>query len=84
MVNWFMFGEKSGKTEPTRGRYGPAIVVGREKNNVFMSYRVRVTKVASECLRKASVAEKVSSDITTKEKALFEMTLDKENSRGKI
>ena len=37
--------------------YGPAIVVGKEKNNVFVSYRGRVTKVAPECLRKASVAE---------------------------
>ena len=45
--------------------YGPAIVVGKEKNNVFVSYRGRVTKVAPECLRKASVAEQMSSDITT-------------------
>ena len=40
--------------------YGPAIVVGKEKNNVFVSYRGRVTKVAPECLRKGSVAEKMS------------------------
>ena len=52
-------------------RYGPAIVVGKEKNNVFVSYWVRVTKVAPECLRKASVAEQMSWDITTKEKALL-------------
>ena len=32
--------------------YGPAIVVGKEKNSVFVSYRGRVTKVAPECLRK--------------------------------
>ena len=56
--------------------YGPAIVVGKEKNNVFVSYRGRVTKVAPECLRKASVAEQMSWDITTKEKALFETALD--------
>ena len=46
---------------------------------MFVSYRGRVTKVAPECLRKASVAEQMSSDITTKEQALFEMTLEKEN-----
>ena len=40
-----------------------------------------MTKVAPERLRKASVAEhmKMSWDITTKEKALFEMTLDNDN-----
>ena len=59
--------------------HGPAIVVGKEKNNVLVSYRGRVTKVAPECLRKASVAEQMSWDITTKENALFEVTLDKEN-----
>ena len=37
--------------------YGPAIVVGKEKNNAFVSYRGRVTKVAQECLREASAAE---------------------------
>ena len=37
--------------------YGAAIVVGRGKNNVFVSSRGRVTKVAPECVRKASVAE---------------------------
>ena len=58
--------------------YGPAIV-GTEKNNVFVSYRGRVTKVAPKCLLKASVAEQMSWDITTKEKALFETALDKEN-----
>ena len=41
--------------------YGPAIVVGKEKNNVFVSYRGRVTKVVPECLRKASVAEQIAS-----------------------
>ena len=52
---------------------GPGIVVVRkEKNNVFVSYRGRVTKVAPECLRKASVVEQMSWDITTKEKVLFE------------
>ena len=45
---------------------------------MFVSYRGRVTKVALDCLRKASVAEQKSWDITTKEKALFEMTLDEE------
>ena len=59
--------------------YGPAIVFGKEKNNVFVSYGGRVTKVAPECLRKASVAEQKSWDITTKEKALFETALDEEN-----
>ena len=56
--------------------YGPASVVGKEKNNAFVSYRGRVTKVAPECLRKASVAEQMSWDITTKVKALFEKALD--------
>ena len=32
--------------------HGPAIVVGKEKNNVFVPYRGRVTKGAPECLRK--------------------------------
>ena len=63
--------------------YGPAIVLGREKNNVFVSYLGRVTKVAPECLRKASVAEQKSWDITTKEKALFETALEKENLVGR-
>ena len=56
----------------THGGYGPAIVVGKEKNSVFVSHRGRVTKVAPECLRKASVAEQMSWDISAKEKALFE------------
>ena len=39
---------------------------GRQRRtNVFVSYRGRVTKVAPECLRKASVAEQMSWDITT-------------------
>ena len=59
--------------------YGPGIVLGKEKNNVFVSYGGRVTKVAPECLRNARVAEQMSWDITTKEKALFDTTLDKEN-----
>ena len=32
--------------------YGPAIVAGKERNNVFVSCRGRVTKVAPGCLRK--------------------------------
>ena len=56
--------------------YGPAIVVGKEKDSVLVSYRGRVTKVAPEFLRKASVAEQMSWDITTKETALFEKALD--------
>ena len=39
--DWFFFGEKSRKTEPTRGQHllaiggmVPALVVGKEKNNV--------------------------------------------------
>ena len=59
--------------------YGPAIVVGKEKNNVFVSYRGRVTKVAPEYLRKASVAEQISWDITTKERTLFENGFGEEN-----
>ena len=81
-----MFGGRSRKNEPTRGTalvthrwYGPAIVVGKENNSVFVSYRGRVTKVAPECVRKASVAEQVSWNITTKEKALFEKALDGED-----
>ena len=46
---------------------------------MFVSYRGRVTKVPPECLRKASVAEQMSWDITTKEKTLFENALDEEN-----
>ena len=34
---------------------------------MFVSYRGRVTKVAPECLRKASVSEEMSWDITTQE-----------------
>ena len=60
--------------------YGPAIVVGKEKNNVFVSHRGRVTEVAPECLRKASVAEQMSWDISAKEKALFEKALNGEDS----
>ena len=52
--------------------YGPATVVDNDKNHVFVSYRGRVTKVAPECLRKASVAEQMSWDITTSEMALEE------------
>ena len=85
-MNWFLFGEKSRKTRTdvrtalvTHRWYGPVFVVGKEKNNVFLSYRGRVTKVAPECLRQASVAEQMSWDITTKEKALFETALDEEN-----
>ena len=59
--------------------YGPAIVVGKEKNSVFVSHRGRVTKVAPECLRQASVAEQMSWDITTTEKALFEKALGGED-----
>ena len=46
---------------------------------MFVSYRGRVTKFTPECFRKASVAEQMRWDITTKENALFEMALDKEN-----
>ena len=38
-------------------------------------YGGRLTKVAPECLQKASVAGQMSWDITTKKKALFEMAL---------
>ena len=55
------------------------MVVGKEMNNVFVSHRGHVTKVAPECLGKVSVAEQMSWDMTTKEKALFESALDKEN-----
>ena len=46
---------------------------------MFVSYRRRVTKVAPECFRKGSVAEQMSWDITTKEEAMLETALDKEN-----
>ena len=59
--------------------YSPAMVLGKEMNNVFVSHRDRVTKIAPECLGKVSVAEQMSWDMTTKEKALFESALDKEN-----
>ena len=56
------------KALATHRWYGPAIVASEKKHNVFASHRGRVTKVAPECLRKASVAEQMSWDITTKEK----------------
>ena len=66
-MNWFLFGEESRKNGTdartatvTNRWYGPAVVVDKEKNNVFVSYRGRVTKVAPEFLRKASVAEQMS------------------------
>ena len=78
-----MFGERSRKNRTdartalvTRRWYGPAIVVGNEKNEVFVSYRGRVTKVAPECLRKASEAVQMSWDISTKEEALFDKAVD--------
>ena len=71
--------ERSRTELVTHRWHGPAIVVGKEKNNVFVSYRGGVTKVATECLRKASASEPMSWDITTKEKTLFEMAPDKEN-----
>ena len=69
------------KNKLTRERHSLPIggtVVGKEKHK-FVSYRGRVTKVAPECLRKASVAEQMSWHITTKEKTLFEHALDEEN-----
>ena len=66
-------------TLATHRWYGQAIVVGKEMNNVFVSCRGRVTKVAPECFRKASVAEQMSWDITTKQKTLFESALDEES-----
>ena len=59
--------------------YGQAVVVGKEKNNVFVSYRGRLTKNAPVLLLKASVAEQMSWDIATKENALFEYALDGAN-----
>ena len=59
--------------------YSPAMVVGKEMNNVFVSNRGHVTQVAPECLGKVSVAEQMSWDMTTKEKTLFESALEKEN-----
>ena len=59
---------------------GPAIVDGKEKKNVFVSYRGRVTKVAPEFLRKASVAEQMSWDIT---KPCSERHSSRKTSRGK-
>ena len=72
---------KKNQTDPrtalvTHRWYGPAIVVGKEKNSAFVSSRGRATKVAPECLRKASVAEQMSWDISTKEKAFFQKALD--------
>ena len=74
------------KQKPTRGRHSlpiGGIVLSlwsaKRKTNVFVSYRGRVAKVAPECLRKASVAEQMSWDMTTKEKALLENALDGEN-----
>ena len=50
----FMFGGKVKRTETdartalfTHRLYGPAIVVGKEQNNVFVSCRGRVTKSCS-------------------------------------
>ena len=89
MVHWFLFGEESRKkridARTARGPhrwYGPTIVVGKEKNNVFVSYRGRVTKVAPEFLRKASVAEQMSWDITTKpDTTARPLNLDEEVAR---
>ena len=67
------------KTEPTREQHllpicsvVQPLLLAKRKNNVFVSSRGRVTKVAPECLQKASVAEQMSWDITTKKTALFE------------
>ena len=66
-------------TSGGRGGDGHAIVVGREKHNAFVSYRGRVTRVAPECVRKASVAEQTSWETTTQEKTLCENALDGED-----
>ena len=47
-------------------------MVGKERNNVFVSYRRRVTNVAPECLRNTGVAEQICWDITAAENSLFE------------
>ena len=63
-------------TQPGGG--GPAFAVGHEKNNVFVSDRGRVTKVAPECLQ-------MSWDITTKErKPCSKRHSIRKTSRGKI
>ena len=74
---------RAGTALVTHRWHDPAIVVGNEKNNMFVSCRGRVTKVAPECLQKASVAEHMSWNIKTKEKALFERHSTKKTSRGK-
>ena len=62
MANRFMFGRKVKKNRTdtrsalvTRPWYGPAIVVGKEKNNV--SCRGPARKVAPECVGKARMGD---------------------------
>ena len=50
--------------------YGPAIFVVRESNNVFVSYRGRVTRVFPERSSQAMVAEHMSWDIALAVKPL--------------
>ena len=49
------------------------------ENNVFVSCRDRVTKVAPASLRKAGVPGHMSWDITMKKKTLFENASDGDN-----
>ena len=58
--------------------HGPAIVSGKRRTTCLCLFAVDVTKVAPECLRKASVALQMSWDITTKEKACFENARNEE------
>ena len=70
IVNGELFGGKSRKKQNRRadGTCYRAVA----------SFRGRVTKVAPECLRKASAALQMSWDITTKEKACFGNALNEE------
>ena len=80
--------ESQEKTEPTRGRHllpiggvvEPSLLV--KKNNVFVSHRGRVTKVAPECLRKASAAEQNELGHHDERKIMLKCTTEKP-SRGK-
>ena len=77
------FAKSQEKTEPTRRRHvlpiGEVVqqmLLAKRRTTCSCLHRGCVTNVAPECLRKASVAEQMSWDTTTKGNALFESALD--------
>ena len=85
MATWFMFGERSNERRPMCeqcSRHIVGVVLQSwlvASDDVFVSLRCRVTKVAPESFREANVGEQMSWDIMTKEKTLFENALDGAN-----